>query len=61
MTEKQFWMKLDQIAQKRDKEGVFIEARKVLKHRRMKMIFALFARWFVIAKTQPSVGSYILV
>ena len=31
MTERQFWMKLDQIAQKRDKEGVFIEARKVLK------------------------------
>ena len=31
MTENQFWMKLDQIAQKRNKEGVFIEARKVLK------------------------------
>jgi len=30
MTEKQFWMKLDQIAQKRDKEDVFIEVRKIL-------------------------------
>ena len=31
MTEKQFWMKLDQLSGKRNQEGLYIEARNILK------------------------------